>query len=153
MFRAMRVLPMVVLMASGAGSACEDASPAATLQAIAHDIEALGAKHAALREFSAARHYDTAALRIDYAWHTHQATHQGGWTAGVPNPDDDGVWFYIDVHAADSTLQIHTQPVVPAWCLGGKRVAFLMLEGAKAGALGAELQRILQAHGVVACQR
>jgi hypothetical protein len=69
----------------------------------------------------------------------------------VPNPDADGLWFHIDVHDPASTAQIHTQPMVEPLCLGRRRVSFLVLEGADAGAVGGELRAILGRHGVSRC--
>ena len=134
------------LVATGA------ADPVATLRAVAADIEALRGDFPQLAHFSAAQAFDAQGLRIDYAYRTHAAPPGGGWTSGVPHPDDDGVWFHLDVHAADSTLQLHTQPMGPAWCLGGRRVSLLVLEGARTRALAGELQRVLEAHGAVRCR-
>jgi Calcium/calmodulin dependent protein kinase II association domain len=50
---------------------------------------------------------------------------------GVPNPDADGVWFFIDFHRPDSQLQIDSQAVVPPYCFGDKLVLFVILEGKK----------------------
>jgi hypothetical protein len=127
-------------------------SPASALAAIAHDIALLANDYPQLRAFATATHFDAEALRIDYAWRTHPAAHAGGWTAGVPNPDDDGVWFHLDLHDPASTAQIHTQPMTgPPQCLGDQRVAFLILEGAKTPPVGGAIGDVLRRHGVVAC--
>jgi hypothetical protein len=133
--------------------AADPGDPDATLRAIAHDIEALGATYPQLAQFRSQAAFDATGLRIDYSYRTHAAAQGGGWTAGVPNPDDDGVWFHIDVHAADSALQLHTQPVVPQWCLGDRRVSLLILEGEGTRPIGGELQKILEARGAVRCPR
>jgi hypothetical protein len=144
------MLTLFAMLAAGA-SAGPPTGPAAILRAIAVDIEALGARHPALAAFRAGEHLDGAQVRIDYAWHTHAATQPGGWTAGVPNPDADGLWFHIDVHDPASTAQIHTQPMVERLCLGNRRVSFLVLEGDRAMPVAGELRRILERHGVVRC--
>jgi hypothetical protein len=86
------------LAACAAGGGAPPPDPASVLRAVATDIEALGARHAQLAAFRAADHLDLAQARIDYAWHTHAAARTGGWTSGVPAPDADGIWLYIDVH-------------------------------------------------------
>lgn len=118
----------------------------ALLEAIARDIEALGARHPQLADFRAAKHFDREHLAIDYAFHTHASTHRGGWTSGVPNPDPDGIWLYIDLHDPGSTAQIDTQPVVPMIDVLGRKLMMLLLEGdaarpPAAGALHAILER------------
>src|SRR5262245_52945003 len=81
------------------------------LKAIAMDIEKLKTDFPQLRDFSAATHLHAEPPSISYAFHTHAPERAGGWTSGVPNPDADGIWFYIDLHNPSSRLQIHTQPV------------------------------------------
>ena len=92
-------------------------------------IEALKIRQPALADFSAAKNLDADNQKITYAFHTHAAPARGGWTSGVPNPDEDGIWFYIDLHDPASTAQIHTQPMGPKLCLGGQHVSFLSLAG------------------------
>lgn len=120
-----------------------------TLRSVALAIEHLVGEHPQLREFSVAEHFDPERLMIQYGYHTHKPTHRGGWTSGVPNPDDDGVWFYIDFHDPDSMAQIHTQPVMPELRYREKRIAFLILEGAATSAVGGRLMEILRDNGVV----
>jgi hypothetical protein len=79
-----------------------------TMQAIAQDIANLRSKVPELQDFSPGK--NAKGLTINYAYHTHKAKHRGGWTAGVPNPNDDGVWFYINFHDPHSIAQIDTQP-------------------------------------------
>jgi hypothetical protein len=121
------------------------------LEAIARDIESLKDEFPQLQEFSAGRNTAPDRLVIDYAYHTHHATHRGGWTSGVPNPDDDGVWFYIDFHDPESRAQIHTQPVTRNLCFAEKRVSFLILEGKDARPLAGRIGTILRNHGVNDC--
>jgi len=118
--------------------------------ATAQEIAGLKERFPELRDFSPTKNVHV--LSIDYAYHTHKARHRGGWTAGVPNPNDDGLWFYIDFHDPDSVAQIHTQPMTgPANCLGRKRVSFLTLAGKKTRPVGSELWSILQKYGVKKC--
>ena len=145
-----RVLALLIFLAPLQADACPP--DAATLVSIATGIEQLRGDHPQLEAFSAATNVDADALRIDYAHRTHRATHAGGWTAGVPNPDDDGLWFHLDFHEPDSTAQVHTQPMTgPPQCLGDRRVSFLILEGAKTRPVGAAIWQVLRRHGVVEC--
>ena len=124
-----------------------------SIRAIARDIEALKPQFPQLKEFSKTSSVEDGRLVIQYSYHTHRATHFGGWTSQVPNPDRDGVWFYIDLHAPDSTAQIDTQPAQPPIqrCLGNKVITFLILEGSDTKPLGGHISTILQHHGVSAC--
>lgn len=125
-----------------------------TLQSIAQDIATLKNEFPQLVEFLPTKNAEDERLVISYGYHTHRAEHIGGWTSGVPNPDDDGVWFYIDFHEADSQAQIHTQPMtIDNMCLGAKRASFLMLEGQKTKSLEGPMWTILQNHGVKKCDQ
>ena len=86
-------------------------------------------------------------MSITYGFKTHKAEHIGGWTSGVPNPDDDGIWFYIDLHDADSTAQIHTQPITANVLLGGMNVQLLILEGEQTKRVSGAIWKIIMAHG------
>jgi hypothetical protein len=126
---------------------------AGILSAIAQDITALKRDHPQLAGFSSAANLDAARLAITYGYRTHRVSGGGGWTAGVPNPDADGIWFYIDLHDPNSNLQIHTQPADPLpSCIGEKRVSFLILEGTKASKVGGAIGAILQRHGARPCK-
>jgi hypothetical protein len=118
------------------------------LRAIAQAIADLKRDFPQLDEFLPSDHADPKGLQIAYAFHTHRPQGRAGWTSGVPNPDDDGVWFYIDFHDADSVAQIHAQPVVPKGILGEKRVMFLVLEGPETKPLAGSIRDILRRHGV-----
>jgi D-aminopeptidase len=118
------------------------------LQAIAQDIAALKPEFTQLSEFSVSKNTRTDELEIIYGYHTHNPRHRGGWTSGVPNPDDDGIWFFIDFHDAGSTAQIHTQPIYPALRLGDKLVEFLILQGANTKSVAGRITDILIAHGI-----
>src|SRR4051812_4843641 len=81
------------------------------LQEVARDIATLKQQFTQLKEFSPPKHLDPDRLVINYAYRTHKALFSGGWTSAVPNPNEDGVWFYVDFHDPNSRQQIHTQPV------------------------------------------
>src|SRR3989338_2495952 len=119
-----------------------------TLRAIAQDIEKLKNELPQLKEFSVNQNLDTSRLVISYQFHTHKPERLVGWTGGVPNPDDDGIWFYIDFHERDSQSQIHTQPVTIPLSLEKKRVSFLMLQGKKTKSLESHIMNILKKNGV-----
>ena len=106
-----------------------------------------------LKEFSIDKNADIENLKVDYSYHTHTSERTGGWTSGVPNPDADGIWFYVDLHDKDSTAQIHTQPVTgTSLQFGKKRVCFLILQGAATQSVSGKIKSILQANGAKAVQ-
>ena len=117
------------------------------LQAIARDIAGLKRDFPQLEDFSRSDHADPKELKIAYGYHTHRPQGRAGWTSGVPNPDDDGVWFYIDFHDPGSMAPIHTQPLVPKGLLGDKRVMFLILEGLEAKSVAGSIRQILMKNG------
>ena len=125
---------------------------AATLRAIALEIAALKPAYPQLAAFDAQR-VEPSAPSLTYAFHTHAAAPGAGWSSGVPQPDADGLWFYLDFHDPDSTAQIHTQPVIAAQCFGARRVSLLILEGSATRPLEGEIQKILRHHGVGRCER
>lgn len=127
---------------------------AETLASIAGDIENLNRTHPQLKEFSQHKNMNARTLSISYAYRTHEPARTGGWTAGVPNPDEDGIWFYIDFHNPASTAQIHTQPMsVAPQCLGNMRVSFLILEGSKTSPVSGPIWQVLRKHGVAKCRQ
>jgi hypothetical protein len=143
---------LVALLPAAHGHACAESPEVQALARIARGIEGLKATYPQLAGFSPAN-VDAATLTISYAHRTHRAQHAGGWTSGVPNPDDDGLWFHIDLHDPGSTAQIHTQPMTgTAQCLGDKRVGFLILEGAKTASVNAALWEVLREAGVKECR-
>lgn len=122
------------------------------IKAIAQDIAALKIEFKQLRMFSPAQDADLERLTISYSYRTHQPRHRPGWAGSVPNPNADGVWFYIDFHDRNSMAQIHTQPVTIPLCYGDKRVSFLILEGKKTRSVGERIGAILEKHGVKQCE-
>ncbi len=124
----------------------------ATCRAIAADIRRLRDRFPQLADVERARITMGRSCRISFEHRCHRATHAGGWSAAVPNPDPDGVWFYLGLwdesDPAEAAAQINTQPVMPLRTLGGKRVTFLILEGKATRPLGGELLRILKRHGL-----
>jgi hypothetical protein len=149
--RGLGALALLVALSTSARAASEY-DYAATIKAIASDIAGLRTDFPQLREFSATQNVLFDRLAVDYAYRTHRHRGSGGgWQAQAPNPDDNGVWLYIDFHDAGSRAQIHTQPMTPALCLGDKRVTFLLLEGDRTKPLGEPVGAILHAHGVKPC--
>jgi hypothetical protein len=129
-------------------------SPEATLASIARDIEGVKREYPQLAEFSAERNLHAGGPSISYAYRTHKPEPRGGWTSGVPKPDEDGLWFYLDFHDPASTAEIHTQPMsIAPQCFGNMRVGFLILEGAKTASVNGALWKILRARGVIDCPR
>ena len=63
---------------------------------IAKAIERLAPEYPQLAGFSARKHCDRARLVIEYDYKTRRAPRRGGWTAGVPEPAQDEIWFYIE---------------------------------------------------------
>lgn len=115
------------------------------LEALVRDIEALRARCPQLAAFDAKRDLHAEERVISYDFHTHAAARRGGWRSGVPEPDRDGVWLYIDIHRADSTAQIHTQPFgLPSWDVAGDRLLFIMFEGEKTHACYAEVKAAIE---------
>ena len=141
------------MLSSAHGIAAGYPPDAGTLALIAGDIENLKGAYPQLEKFSLQGNLNIKALQISYAHRTHRATHQGGWTSGVPNPDEDGVWFYIDFHDPASTSQIHAQPMfIQPQCLRGMRVGFLILEGPKTASVNGALWQVLRTYGVAECR-
>ena len=96
------LLAVLALLSSTAAPTAGDYDYAARIEAVAGDIAAITTAFPQLRDFSATRNVTIDKLAIDYAYHTHHYTGpRGGWVAHAPNPDDDGVWFYIDLHDPD----------------------------------------------------
>lgn len=123
------------------------------IEGIAHDIAGLKDSHPQLKDFSVAEHLKADKHQISYGYNTHKSIGRGGWTSGVPNPDEDGIWFYIDFHSPGSTLQIHTQPAAIPYCVGAMRLSFLSLEGTKTKSVEGAIWNILKKHGATGCDQ
>jgi hypothetical protein len=150
--RTLRVITAIFLVTTSVfPAATTESTEVKILKAIARDIEKLKPKFPQLKDFSAQKHFVPSRAVINYSFHTHAPKHRGGWTAGVPNPDNDGLWFYIDLHDPNSTAQIHTQPLTMEFCLGGKRVSFLSLEGTDTKSVAPAIREILRKHGAHEC--
>lgn len=129
-------------------SYAEEVNYSETLKKIANEISVLKESYPQLADFSPTKNLQTESLTISYEYKTHEPTHRGGWTAGVPNPDPDGLWFYIDLHDPNSLAQIHTQPVVQKGAIGDKEVMFLILEGKKTKHVSEKIWEILKNNGI-----
>ncbi|HKE57802.1 MAG TPA: hypothetical protein VKB46_13910 [Pyrinomonadaceae bacterium] len=153
------IVLLCVAFSCAAQTRTPDTAPASQVKiitAIGQDIANLKAQFPQLREFSVSKNVLSERLIITYDYHTHRSQIRSGWRAQVPEPDDDGVWFYIDFHDPGSTDQIHTQPTLgwPGWppdCFEDKKVSFLMLEGNKTSPVSGEISEILHRYGVKLC--
>jgi hypothetical protein len=122
-------------------------SPAEVIAAIAREIAQLKPGCPQLVELDPDKHVEPSLARLQYGYHTHRSTRRGGWTSGVPNPDPDGVWLYVDIHDPSSMSQIHTQPAVPMLDVGGKRLMMLLLEGEGVPSCAGKIWAILGRYG------
>lgn len=146
---------VAVLLAAAVWSTCSAAGIdyRRSIEGIARDISGLKERYPQLKEFSVAEHLRADRYQISYGYRTHKAQGRGGWTSGVPNPDEDGIWFYIDFHDPASTAQIHTQPATTVpYCVGDMRLSFLSLEGAKTQSTQGAIWQILKKHGAAECR-
>lgn len=125
------------------------ASQVATIVAIGQDIAKLKAKYPQLSEFSVSKNVLSERLIIDYDYHTLWYHIRDVSRTLVPEPDDDGVVFYIDFH--DPGSQIDTQPGDPQDCFEDKKVQFRILQGKKTNPVADEIRKILERHGVKPC--
>ena len=124
MLRSSITVSVVLLWCSTFASGLDYSS---VLKSVARDIAALKRSYPQLKDFSSTKNVNLDDLVSSYQYRAHKSEVGGGWIAGVPNPDDDGVWFHIDFHDANSTAQIHTQPAMMSPnCIGDKRVSFLI---------------------------
>jgi hypothetical protein len=102
----------------------------ATFADILRDVAALKSRCPELAEFDPLRHASNERMVLSYDYHTHRPEHLGGWRGGVPEPNDDGVWLYIDLHDPSSRAQLHTQPIgLPTYKVADRLLLFIMLEG------------------------
>jgi hypothetical protein len=142
------LVALVVVDRAAATTVGEETEYASALRGIARSIESLKSDYPQLAEFSRSEHSDVEGLRITYAYRTESPPRTGGWTSGVPSPVEGGVWFLIDFYDADSKAELHTQPVVPRYRFGEKRVMLLLREGAGTKPLHGALVGVLLEHGV-----
>jgi hypothetical protein len=120
---------------------------------VSNEIIKLKEMYPQLKEFSINKNVDIENLKIDYNYHTHKSEHTVGWTSGVPNPDTDGIWFYIDLHDKDSTAQIHTQPITgTSFQFGNRSICFLILEGVRTKSVSGKIISILKRNGAKTVQ-
>jgi hypothetical protein len=132
----------------------DDFDYAGAITRIADGIAGLKPAHPKLQDFSPAANLRANQETIWYQFHTHDPPKTGGWTSGVPNPDDDGIWFFIDFHDPNSRAEVHTQPVTgPPMCIGAKHVSFLILQGKATPSVYGPIWTVLRAQGVKECPR
>jgi len=119
---------------------------------IANDIESLKYKFPQLKEFDVASHFDRNSCKIQYEYKCHSSNLTGGWASGVPNPDSDGVWFYIgfwdENNPEESSRQINIQPFSPVWHIKKRRVTYLILEGKNTEKINPAILDILISYGL-----
>ena len=136
------------------------ASQVKTITAIGQDIANLKAKFPQLREFSVSKDVLSERLIITYEYHTHiyqigGSSRSNPWTGSRarawPEPDDDGVWLYIDFHDPASGSRYDAQPGDPQDCFEDKKVQFSILQGKKTNPAADEIREILKRHGVKPC--
>ena len=118
-----------------------------TISNIANDILKLKKDYPQIANFNIEYNLHKDRLMISYDYHTHEPKFRGGWSSYVPDPDDDGIWFYIDIHDKNSMAQIHTQPIVPEFQIGNKILFMLIKEGENTKSISPELNKILQRYG------
>jgi hypothetical protein len=149
----LRVFAMGAILFLGSSAWADSLDYRRSIQGIARGIEKLKTQYPQLDGFSSAENVNPDELKIEYAYSTREAERVGGWRSGVPHPNDDGLWFFIDLHDPDSMRQIHTQPVTVPLCLGEKRVSFLILEGKNTKSIHGAIWKIMSAQGVIQCGR
>src|SRR5215471_7809262 len=164
MYLAKAIIVLLCVAFSCAGqSGTPDTAPASQVKiinAIGQDIANLKAKFPQLREFSVSNNVLSQRLIISYEYHTHiyqigGSSRSNPWTGSRarawPEPDDDGVWFYIDFHDPASGSRYDTQPGDPQDCFEDKKVQFSILQGKKTNPVADEIRKILEQHGVKPC--
>lgn len=139
---------LFLILVVGSFARAEEMNYSQIITEIGRDLAALVQDHPLFQDFSCTKHVHPRALRIDYAFRTHDDPKKKGWLKGVPNPDPDGIWLYIDFHDPDSQAQLHTQPVVPRASIGAKEVLFLLFQGQGTDSLELRIRNILEAHGI-----
>jgi hypothetical protein len=121
-------------------------------QSMARAIEALKAHFPQLAEFDSARAITKRACHIDYEYRCHPSTVRGGWAAATPEPGPGGVWFYLGIwderDPSESGAQINTQPILPRWHIGKRRVTFLIKEGKGTSPLSNPIVEVMERHGL-----
>ncbi len=119
---------------------------------IAKDIELLKNEFPQLNDFYTSKNLNKSTCTISYSYKCHYVNHKIGWTSGVPNPDPDGIWFYIclwdENDSSQNLSQINTQPVMPVWYIKNHRVTYLMLEGENTKSVFDRIMEILKKYGL-----
>lgn len=123
------IITFSLLLTGASAMSADNVDYLKIIKAIAIDIEKLKDEYPQLSEYTMMTALNEEQMTIEYAYRTHQPQGFGGWTSRVPNPNEDGIWFYLDIHDSDSTRQIHTQPIVPTIKVGNKVCMLLLLEG------------------------
>lgn len=147
------ILAVIFIFVGKEASLAEESKYHEFVMRVSNEIIKLKEIYPQLREFSISKNVDIENLKIDYDYHTHKSEHTVGWTSGVPNPDKDGIWFYIDLHDKDSTAQIHTQPITGTFLqFGNRSICFLILQGAATKSVSSKIISILKRNGAKTVQ-
>ncbi|MGC4092756.1 MAG: hypothetical protein QM756_33715 [Polyangiaceae bacterium] len=110
-------------------------------------------KYSALAEFDASharRELHADDCIISYGYRTHPSTARGGWARATPEPDPDGVWFYVgawDPEGPERHSQIDTQAGFSTYRFGRQHLTVLIKDCQKQPLRGA-LWKVLRRHGV-----
>ena len=119
---------------------------------IAKDIELLKNQYPQLDEFSISKNLNKENCKIEYEYKCRLSTNNVGWISQVPNPDPNGLWFYISLwdenDPNENFSQINTQTVIPIWYIKNKRVTYLILQGKNTKSLNIEVLKILKKYGL-----
>jgi len=139
---------------SATASVVKDAASPSTLCAnLANDLAALGGTYPQLAAFRAETAMASPDCRIGYVFHCHPPKPRGGFLGAVPEPDPDGIWLYLGIWSesdpSEANAQIHTQPILPRWYLGGRRVTLHVFEGAKVTPARDAILGVLRRRGLV----
>jgi hypothetical protein len=142
------ILTVVFIFVGKEAALADEAKYPEFIKKVSNEIAELKESYPQLKEFSIQKNVDIENLRIDFSYHTHPSKHPVGWTSAVPNPDKDGIWFYIDLHDKDSTAQIHRQPMTGTSLeFGNRRVCCLILQGAATKSVSKKIISILEHNG------
>ena len=119
----------------------------ATCHAIARELETLTKQFAQLASYRAVDQKD---CRISYKHNTLPPSGRGGgYSAGIPRPEPDGIFLYISIWDPNATdnWQLDTQPA-SFFTLGNRRVTIVISEGDKTKRAAGAIQAILERHGM-----
>lgn len=100
---------------------------------IARDLIALRRRYRALASMRAV--VEDGECTFSLAYHVGAPAGGAGYAGGIPVPQDDGVWFHLELYdptGPNAMSQVNSQPVLPPWWIGARRVTWLARSGARA---------------------